>query len=55
MVEEKNTIWGDVVMFLLNKIIKNLGLAHGFKTISHVHCFKTMHMVYGFKTMCRAS
>ena len=48
-------------MFLLNKIIKNVGLAHGFKTISHVHSFKTMckpcahgfktmHVVYGFKT-----
>ena len=23
-------------MFLLNKIIKNVGLAHGFKTINHV-------------------
>ena len=55
VVEEKNTIWGDVVMFLLNKTIKNVGLAHGFKTISHVRCFKTMHMVYGFKTVCRAS
>ena len=27
---------GDVVMFLLNKIIRNVGLAHGFKTINHV-------------------
>ena len=33
---------GDVVMFLLNKIIKNVGLAHDFKTINHVHGFKTM-------------
>ena len=32
-------------MFLLNKIIKNVGLAHGFKTINHVHGFKTMWMV----------
>ena len=55
MGEKKTQYGGDVVMFLLNKIIKNVGLAHGFKTISHVHCFKTMHMVYGFKTMCTAS
>ena len=33
MGEEKKTVWGDVVMFLLNKIIKNVGLAHGFKTM----------------------
>jgi len=48
MGEEKNTIWGDIVMFLLNKIIKNVGLAHGFKTINHVHGFgfKTMHMAF---------
>ena len=57
----KNTQYeGNVVMFLLNKIIKKFGLAHGFKTINHVHGFKTMHMVfmhmvYGFKTMCKAS
>ena len=50
MGEGKNTIWGrektqyggDVVMFLPNKIIKNIGLAHGFITINHVHGFKTM-------------
>ena len=43
MGEEKNTIYGgDVVMFLLNKIIINVGLAHGFKTINHVHGFKTV-------------
>ena len=45
----KNTQYGgDVVMFLLNKIIKNVGLAHGFKTINHVHGygFKTMYMVF---------
>ena len=30
MVEEKNQYGGDVVMFLLKKIIKNVGLAHGF-------------------------
>ena len=51
-------------MFLLNKIIKNVGLAHDLKTINHVHMvlmhmalnhgFKTMHMVYAFKTMCKA-
>ena len=29
-------------MFLLNKILKNLGLAGGFITINHVHGFKTM-------------
>ena len=50
MGEEKNTIWGDVVMFLLNKKIKNVGLAHGFKTINHVH----MVLNHGFKTMCKA-
>ena len=54
-VRKKTQYGGDVVMLLLKKIIKNVGLAHGFKTISHVHCFKTMHMVYGFKTVCRAS
>ena len=61
----KKTQYEGDVMFLLNKIIKNVGLAHGFKTINHVHgfktitivlkpCahgFKTMHMAYGFKTM----
>ena len=67
---KKTQYGGDVVMFLLNKIIKNVGLAN-FKTINHVHGFKTMHMVfmhmvlnhglktmhmvYGFKTMCKAS
>ena len=56
----KKTEYGrDVVMLLLNKIIKSVGLAHGFKTIKHVHGFKTMHMVfmhmvYGFKTMCKS-
>ena len=55
---KKTQYGGDVVMFLLNKIIKNVGLAHGFKTINHVHGFKTMctwfaHGFYahGFKTM----
>ena len=33
---KKTQYGGDVVMFLLNKIIKNIGLAHGFKTINHV-------------------
>ena len=33
---KKTQYGGDVVMFLLNKIIKNVGLAHGFKTINHV-------------------
>ena len=42
MGEKKTQYGGDVVMFLLNKIIKNVGLAHGFKTINHVHGFKTM-------------
>ena len=62
MGEEKTKYGGDVVMFLLNKIIKNVGLAHGFKTMYMVfmhmdlnHGFKTMHMVYGFKTMCKAN
>ena len=32
---KKTQYGGDVVMFLLNKIIKNVGLAHGFKTINH--------------------
>ena len=37
---------GDVVMFLLNKIIKNVGFAHGFKTMCtwFAHGFKTMHI-----------
>ena len=39
---KKTQYGGDVVMFLLNKIIKIVGLAHGFKTINHVHGFKTM-------------
>ena len=58
---KKTQYGGDVVMFLLNKIIKNVGLAHGFKTINHVQVlnpcahgfyahgfngFKTMHMVF---------
>ena len=42
MGEKKTQYGGDVVMFLLNKILKNVGLAHGFKTINHVHSFKTM-------------
>ena len=54
-VSKKTQYGGDVVMFLLNKIIKNVGLTHGFKTINHVHGFKAMHMVYGFKTMCKAN
>ena len=33
---KKTQYGGDVVMFLLNKIIKNVGLAHGFKTINDV-------------------
>ena len=45
MGEEKNTIWGRCCNVLLNKIIINVGLAHGFKTINHVHGFKTMCMV----------
>ena len=51
MGEEKKQYGGDVVMFLLNKIIKNVGLAHVFKTINHVH----MVLNHGFKTMCKAS
>ena len=56
---KKTQYEGDVVMFLLNKIIKNVGLANGFKITNHVHGFKTMHMVfmhmvYGFKTMCKS-
>ena len=39
---KKTQYGGDVVMFLLNKIIKIVGLAHGFKTINHVH---GLHMV----------
>ena len=41
---------GDVVMFLLNKIIKNVGLSHGFKPMvfmlhkNHVHGFKTIDL-----------
>ena len=42
MVEEKNTIWGRCCNVFTYKIIKNVGLAHGFKTINHVHEFKTM-------------
>ena len=34
---KKTQYGGDVVMFLLKKIIKFFGLAHGFKTINHVH------------------
>ena len=33
MGEEKTQYGGDVVMFLLHKEIKNVGLAHGFKTM----------------------
>ena len=36
MGEEKTQYGGDVVMLLLNKIIKNVGLAHGF----YAHGFK---------------
>ena len=36
---KKTQYGGDIVMFLLNKIIKNVGLAHGF----YAHGF--MHMV----------
>ena len=32
-VMKKTQYGGDVVMFLLNKIIKNVGLEHGFKTM----------------------
>ena len=39
MVRKKTQYGGDVVMFLLKKIIKNVVLAHGFKTINHVHGF----------------
>ena len=49
MGEEKKQYGGDVVMFLLNKIIKNVGLAHGFKTINHVvlkPCAHGLHMVF---------
>ena len=48
---KKTQYGGVVVMFLLNKIIKNVGLAHGFKTINHVHGFKTMctWFAHGFK------
>ena len=42
MGEEKTQYGGDVVIFLLNKIIKIVGLAHGFKTLNHVHGFKTV-------------
>ena len=41
-VRKKTQYGGDIVMFLPNKIIKNVGLAHGFKTINHVHGFKTI-------------
>ena len=48
---KKTQYGGDVVMFLLNKIIKNVGLAHGFKTMCtwfahgfYAHGFKTMHI-----------
>ena len=48
MGEEKIQYGGDVVMFILNKIIKNVGLAHGF----YAHGFKPCaHGFYahGFK------
>ena len=32
-VRKKTQYGGHIVMFLLNKIIKNVGLAHGFKTV----------------------
>ena len=59
-VRKKTQYGGDVVMFLLNKIIKNVSLAHGFKTTNHVHGFRTMCMVlklcaHGFKTCARPS
>ena len=66
---KKTQYGGYVVMFLPNKIIKNknlnysqknVGLAHGFKTMCMVlnlcaHGFKTMctWYVHGFKTMCK--
>ena len=39
----------DVVMFLLNKIIKNKKLNYRQKNVGSAHGFKTM------KTMCKAS
>ena len=57
---KKKTQYGrDVVMFLPNKIIKNnklnypqknVGLAHGFKTM----CLILKPCAYGFKTICKA-
>ena len=37
---------GDVVIFLLNKIIKNKKLSYPQKNVGHAH---------DFKTMCKAS
>ena len=64
-IKKKTQYGGDVVMFLPNKIIKdknsnypkkNVGLAHGFKTMSCAWfdmVLKPCH-VHGFKTMCKA-
>ena len=50
---------GDVVIFLPNKIIKNKKLNYPPKNVGLAHGFKTMCMVlklcaHCFKTMCKA-
>ena len=56
-IREKTQYGGDVVMFLPNKIIKNNKLNYLQKNVGLAHGFKTMCMVlkacpHGFKTMC---
>ena len=39
---KKHTIWGYVVMFIPNKIIKNKNLNYPQKNVGLAHGFKTM-------------
>ena len=58
-IKKKTQYGGDVVMFLPNKIIKNKKLNYRQKNVGLAHGFKTMCMVlklcaHCFKTMCKA-
>ena len=55
-VRKKTQYWGDVVMFLPNKIIKNKNLNYPQKNVGLAHGFKTMCLIlkpsaHGFKTI----
>ena len=52
----KTTLYGgDVVMFLLNKIIKNKKLNYPQKNVGRAHGFKTTHgfIVHGLGGPCK--